>query len=133
MACGSEWRGRCVLCMIKTGATRELLHRGAEIDIESSMTMCLFPVDAVTKHHTLGGLKLGHTLSEGSKGESFLIFSNFQLLLTILGSSLWQLKSNFCFQQNVVDFPVCVSFLCLSFYKDSSHQIRAHPNPVSSF
>lgn len=79
MACGSEWRGKCVLCMIggdggasRTGATRELLHRGAEIDIESSVTMCLFPVDAVTKYHTLGGLRLGPTFSEGSKGESFL-------------------------------------------------------------
>ena len=110
MACGSEWRGKCVLLMIgRDGGGREPLHRGADIEVESSMTMCLFPVDAVRIYHTLGGLKLAHAFSKGSRGESFLIFSSFWLLLTILGSSLWQLKSNFCFHQNVVDFPcVCV-------------------------
>ena len=110
MACGSEWRGKCVLLMIGgDGGSREPLHREADIEVESSVTMCLFPVDAVRKYHTLGGFKLAHAFSKGSRGESFLIFSSFWLLLTILGSCLWQLKSNFCFHQNVVDFPcVCV-------------------------
>ena len=99
-----------MLLMIgRDGGGREPLHRGADIEVESSMTRCLFPVDAVRKYHTLGGLKLAHAFSKDSRGESFLIFSSFWLLLTILGSSLWQLKSNFCFHQNVVDFPcVCV-------------------------